>query len=54
MVRDLLQFSEAVGIENVNKTAGVDRRVKFTIKPTSPRVPGSTEHTGTCELELAQ
>ena len=32
----------------------VSRKVEFTIVATSSGLPGSTEHTGTSELELAQ
>jgi hypothetical protein len=56
MGRDLLLPAEAVfvGIENVSRTVDIGRGTKFTIEATSAGVPGSTVHTGTCELELAQ
>jgi hypothetical protein len=38
----------------VSTTVCIGRGTKFTIKETSAGVPGSTVHTGTCELELAQ
>ena len=43
-----------VGIENVSRMVYVSRETIFTINATSAEVPGSTVHTGTCELELAQ
>jgi hypothetical protein len=56
MGRDLRLSAEAVFVvvENVSRTVGIGRMIKFTIEATSAGVPGSTVHTGTCELELAQ
>jgi hypothetical protein len=56
MGRDLRLSAEAVfiGVKNVSRTVCIGRGTKFTIKATSAGVPGSTVHTGACELELVQ
>ena len=51
---DLLKLYSLGSISSAGQRMRVGRGTKFTIKRTSPEVPGSTVHTGTCELEFAQ
>ena len=55
MARELWQYAEAVLVgQRQLDNESVGRWTELTIKPTSLEVPGSTVHTGACELELTQ